>query len=52
MRVPVGASAEIHVPADRKDKVTAPKGATHLRTEPGFQVYRAGHGAWDFVGRG
>lgn len=52
VKVPVGSSAEVHVPADRKDKVTAPKGATYLRTEPGFQIYRAGHGAWDFVGRG
>ncbi|TXL85832.1 hydrolase [Streptomyces sp. IB2014 016-6] len=52
VEVPVGSSAEIHVPADRKDKVTAPKGATYVRTEPGFQVYRADHGAWDFVARG
>ncbi|MFD6988936.1 family 78 glycoside hydrolase catalytic domain [Streptomyces sp. NPDC059943] len=52
VKVPVGSSAEIHVPADRKDKVTAPKGATYVRTEPGFQVYRADHGSWDFVGRG
>ncbi|WP_405608863.1 glycoside hydrolase family 78 protein [Streptomyces sp. NBC_01511] len=52
VKVPVGASAEVHVPADRKEKVTAPKGATYLRTEPGFQIYRAAHGAWDFVARG
>ncbi|MGW6512193.1 family 78 glycoside hydrolase catalytic domain, partial [Streptomyces niveus] len=52
VKVPVGASAEIQVPADRKDQVSAPKGVTYVRTEPGFQVYRAGHGAWDFVARG
>ncbi|WP_405792978.1 family 78 glycoside hydrolase catalytic domain [Streptomyces sp. NBC_01506] len=52
VKVPVGSSAEVHVPADRRDKVTAPKGATYLRTEPGFQIYRAAHGAWDFVARG
>ncbi|MFF1956662.1 family 78 glycoside hydrolase catalytic domain [Streptomyces sp. NPDC058220] len=52
VRVPVGATAEIHVPAERREDVTAPAGAGYLRTEPGFVVYRAEHGAWDFVGRG
>ncbi|MFE7123206.1 family 78 glycoside hydrolase catalytic domain [Streptomyces sp. NPDC057617] len=51
VRVPVGATAEIHVPAQRREEVRAPGGAVYLRTEPGFVVYRAGHGAWDFVGR-
>ena len=52
VKVPVGSSAEVHVPADRKDKVTAPKGGTYVCTEPGFQVYRADHSAWDFMARG
>ncbi|MFJ2211567.1 family 78 glycoside hydrolase catalytic domain [Streptomyces sp. NPDC101062] len=51
VRVPVGATAEVHVPAAHPDQVTAPGGAAYLRTEPGFVVYRAGHGAWNFVGR-
>ncbi|MFD7315115.1 family 78 glycoside hydrolase catalytic domain [Streptomyces sp. NPDC059883] len=51
VRVPVGATAEIHVPAERPELVKAPRGAEYLRTEPGFVVYRAGQGAWDFVGR-
>ncbi|WP_329061451.1 family 78 glycoside hydrolase catalytic domain [Streptomyces sp. NBC_01429] len=49
--VPVGATAEVHVPADRREQVKAPAGAEYLRTEPGFVLYRAGHGSWDFVGR-
>lgn len=49
--VPVGSDAEIHVPAGPGDTVTAPKGTTFVRTEPGFQVHRAGHGTWDFVSR-
>lgn len=52
VRVPVGATAEIHVPAQRQEDVRAADGAEYLRTEPGFVVYRAGQGAWDFVGRG
>ena len=52
VKVPVGALAEVHVPAARRDKVTAPKGTRHLRTEPGFEIYQAPHGAWDFVSRG
>ena len=51
VRVPVGATAEIHVPAERPEHVRAADGAEYLRTEPGFVVYRAGQGAWDFVGR-
>ncbi|RDG34552.1 family 78 glycoside hydrolase catalytic domain [Streptomyces corynorhini] len=49
--VPIGATAEVHVPADRREQVKAPAGAEYLRTEPGFVLYRAGHGSWDFVGR-
>ncbi|MFC9430915.1 family 78 glycoside hydrolase catalytic domain [Streptomyces sp. NPDC056987] len=51
VRVPVGATAEIHVPAATRDQVTAPAGAAYARTEPGFVVYRAGQGAWEFVRR-
>ncbi|MEV7085170.1 family 78 glycoside hydrolase catalytic domain [Streptomyces sp. NPDC093085] len=51
VRVPVGATAEIHVPADGPGQVTAPGAATYARTEPGFVVYHAGHGDWEFVGR-
>ncbi|WP_405983831.1 family 78 glycoside hydrolase catalytic domain [Streptomyces sp. NBC_00872] len=51
VRVPVGATAEVHVPAARREEVRAPGGAGYLRTEPGFVVYRAEHGEWEFVGR-
>ncbi|MFF3749289.1 family 78 glycoside hydrolase catalytic domain [Streptomyces sp. NPDC002018] len=51
VRVPVGATAEVHVPASRREDVRAPGGAEYLRTEPGFVVYRAAQGDWEFVGR-
>ncbi|MER5935839.1 family 78 glycoside hydrolase catalytic domain [Streptomyces sp. NPDC001928] len=49
VRVPVGAVAEVHVPTAARDEVTAPDGARHLRTEPGFAIYRVGHGTWRFT---
>ncbi|MFJ4923788.1 family 78 glycoside hydrolase catalytic domain [Streptomyces sp. NPDC088725] len=52
VEVPVGASAEVQIPATRRDQVRAPGSAAYLRTEPGFVVYRVDQGTWDFVGRG
>ncbi|WP_446446949.1 family 78 glycoside hydrolase catalytic domain [Streptomyces chartreusis] len=49
VRVPVGAIAEVHVPAADRDEVTAPDGARHLRMEGGFAVYRVPHGMWRFT---
>ncbi|WP_199546004.1 family 78 glycoside hydrolase catalytic domain [Streptomyces sp. N35] len=51
VRVPVGATAEVHVPAAAKDKAQAPRGAAYVRTEPGYVVFRAPHGEWGFRGR-
>ncbi len=51
VRVPVGATAEVHVPAAARDKAQAPEGAAYVRTEPGFVVFRAPHGEWGFRGR-
>ncbi|WP_432253555.1 alpha-L-rhamnosidase C-terminal domain-containing protein [Streptomyces sp. HNM1019] len=50
VRVPVGATAEAHVPAANKGAAHAPAGAEYLRTEPGFAVYRAPHGTWECSG--
>ncbi|MFF2847750.1 family 78 glycoside hydrolase catalytic domain [Streptomyces sp. NPDC058001] len=52
VRVPVGATAEVHVPAAARTDVTAPKGAEQVRTEPGFVVYRVPQGRWEFAARG
>lgn len=49
VRVPVGAVAEVHVPAAGRDEVTAPDGARYLRTEPEFVVYEVVHGRWRFT---
>lgn len=46
VRVPVGAIAEVHVPAAGRDEVTAPDGARYLRMDDGFAVYRVPHGTW------
>ncbi|MFD5074100.1 family 78 glycoside hydrolase catalytic domain [Streptomyces sp. NPDC058371] len=51
VRVPVGATAEVHVPARARSAVTAPDGAVFVRTAPGFIVYEAPHGSWEFVAR-
>lgn len=49
VRVPVGAIAEVHVPAAGRGQVTAPDGARHLRTDGGFVIYRVPHGTWRFT---
>jgi alpha-L-rhamnosidase len=49
--VPVGAAAEVHVPAADRSAVASPDGARWLRSEPGFVVYAVPHGSWDFVAR-
>nr|WP_308800989.1 alpha-L-rhamnosidase C-terminal domain-containing protein [Streptomyces polyasparticus] len=51
VRVPVGATAEVHVPAAARDEAEAPEGAVYVRTEPGYVVFRAPHGKWAFRGR-
>ncbi|WP_406357824.1 family 78 glycoside hydrolase catalytic domain [Streptomyces sp. NBC_00658] len=52
VRVPVGATAEVHVPAAARSAVTAPGGAVFLRSDRGFIVYQVPHGGWEFVARG
>ncbi|GGO45613.1 family 78 glycoside hydrolase catalytic domain [Streptomyces lasiicapitis] len=51
VRVPVGSTAEVHVPAAARDRAQAPRGVEFVRVEPGFVVFRAPHGEWDFRGR-
>ena len=51
VEVPVGAVAEVHVPAAGPGEVTAPSGARHLRMDRGFAVYRVTHGTWGFRAR-
>lgn len=50
VRVPVGSTAEVHVPGKARDLVAAPKGAEFLRSDPAFVVFRVGHGEWAFTG--
>ncbi|MGP4013048.1 family 78 glycoside hydrolase catalytic domain [Streptomyces sp. 4N124] len=50
VRVPVGSTAEVHVPAQAPRQVAAPKGAEFLRSDPEFVVFRVGHGTWAFTG--
>ncbi|WP_328360410.1 glycoside hydrolase family 78 protein [Streptomyces sp. NBC_00445] len=50
VRVPVGSTAEVHVPGASRDRVAAPKGAEFLRSDPAFVVFRVGHGKWTFTG--
>lgn len=47
--VPVGSTAEVHVPAAAPDSVRAPSGASFVRAEPGFAVHRVPHGRWAFT---
>jgi alpha-L-rhamnosidase len=47
--VPANASGEIWVPT-RFGAVTAPTGATLLRQEAGYAVYRTGPGSFEFLG--
>ncbi|MGW0572472.1 family 78 glycoside hydrolase catalytic domain [Streptomyces tauricus] len=51
VRVPVGSTAEVHVPAPARSAVRAPGGAEYVRVEPGFVVYEVAHGGWEFVSR-
>ncbi|WP_395575632.1 family 78 glycoside hydrolase catalytic domain [Streptomyces sp. BK79] len=51
VRVPVGSTAEVHVPGEERSQVTAPADADLLRAEPHFVVYRVPHGEWRFTGR-
>ncbi|MFI1393574.1 family 78 glycoside hydrolase catalytic domain [Streptomyces sp. NPDC020681] len=48
VQVPVGAQAEVHVPAARQSDTTAPAGAAYVRTERGHVVHRVAHGSWLF----
>ncbi|MFD4257899.1 alpha-L-rhamnosidase C-terminal domain-containing protein [Streptomyces sp. NPDC058534] len=50
VRVPVGAEAEVHVPVAEGVRATAPGGAEFLRSVPGFDIHRVGHGTWEFTG--
>jgi alpha-L-rhamnosidase len=47
VEVPVGAEAEVHVPATRRSD--APQGADFVRSEPGYVVYSVPHGNWEFT---
>ncbi|MFF6981376.1 family 78 glycoside hydrolase catalytic domain [Streptomyces sp. NPDC008343] len=51
VRVPVGSTAEVHVPAPDKAKVTAHDDAKRIRLDNGFAVYRVPQGDWEFVSR-
>ncbi|WP_235921637.1 family 78 glycoside hydrolase catalytic domain [Lentzea tibetensis] len=44
VEVPVGSTAEIHVPGSTE----APAGARHLRTDRGYHVFSAPQGRWTF----
>ncbi|WP_208322882.1 family 78 glycoside hydrolase catalytic domain [Mumia sp. ZJ1417] len=46
--VPVGATAEIHVPARRRSDVTAPRGASYAGVRDGYVVYEVGSGDYEF----
>ncbi|MGC9544408.1 family 78 glycoside hydrolase catalytic domain [Streptomyces sp. UG1] len=48
VRVPVGSTAEVHLPARAPAQVAAPNGAELLRSDPDFVVFRVGHGTWAF----
>ncbi|MFC8570076.1 family 78 glycoside hydrolase catalytic domain [Streptomyces sp. NPDC057245] len=50
VRVPVGSRAEVHVPVGEGARATAPRGAEFVRSAPGFDVHRVGHGTWEFTG--
>ena len=51
VQVPVGSTAEVHVPGTSRAEVLAPEGAEHVRTDAEFVVYRVGQGRWHFGGR-
>ncbi|WP_333757898.1 family 78 glycoside hydrolase catalytic domain [Streptomyces sp. ISBFB 2968] len=50
VRVPVGSRAEVHVPVSEGGRATVPRGAEFVRSVPGFDILRAGHGSWEFTG--
>ncbi len=50
VEVPVGATAEVHVPAGPGNAVTAPPEAELVRAESGFTVYEVPCGQWRFSG--
>jgi alpha-L-rhamnosidase len=39
----------VPVPGGTRDRVTAPKDAQFLRTDPEFAIFRVGHGEWSFT---
>ncbi|PRY41778.1 family 78 glycoside hydrolase catalytic domain [Umezawaea tangerina] len=51
VEVPIGSTAEVHVPATSPEAVTAHPGAEFVRAEPGFAVHRVPAGSWRFLGR-
>ncbi|MET7849665.1 alpha-L-rhamnosidase C-terminal domain-containing protein [Streptomyces avermitilis] len=51
VEVPVGAEAEVHVPAARRRDTTAPHWAEYVRSEPGHVVYRVPHGRGEFAAK-
>jgi alpha-L-rhamnosidase len=48
VEVPVGSTAEVHVPAARRQDVVATPSARFLRMDRGYAVFQAGHGRWLF----
>jgi alpha-L-rhamnosidase len=46
--IPVGATAEVHVPAGRRSDVTPPPGASYVGVRDGFVVYEVGAGDYEF----
>ncbi|MFE6281068.1 family 78 glycoside hydrolase catalytic domain [Streptomyces sp. NPDC057877] len=50
VEVPVGSTAEVHVPGGERSRVTAASGARFVRVEAGFVVFEVPHGRWDFAG--
>ena len=53
VEVPVGATADVHVPAEREQDVEASPGGlvSARRMEPGYLVHTVGSGVWRFVSR-
>ncbi|MCT2586296.1 glycoside hydrolase family 78 protein [Actinophytocola gossypii] len=49
--VPVGSTAEVHVPAASRAAASVRRGARFLRYEPGFAVYEVAAGTWRFRGQ-
>ncbi|MFJ9210847.1 family 78 glycoside hydrolase catalytic domain [Streptomyces sp. NPDC102264] len=51
VKVPVGSTAEVHVPAPDKAEVTAHEEAGKIRLDNGFVVYKVPQGYWEFTSR-